>query len=71
MLSERADNGKDVPKVWQLGRKVRTDERCPKIDVLEDLGDHCSETEVLRPRTLSARIPHLATSLGEVHGRRT
>ena len=42
---ERTDNGKDVPKVWRIERKVRTDERCPKIDVLEDLGDHCSEVE--------------------------
>ena len=43
---ERTENGKDVPKKFGgLGRKVRTDERCPKIDVLEDLGDHCSETE--------------------------
>lgn len=43
---DRTDNGQDVPKKFGgLGRKVRADERCPKIDVLEDLGDHCSETE--------------------------
>ena len=43
---ERTDNGKDVPKKFGgLGRKVKGDDRCPKREALEDLGEHCSETE--------------------------